>query len=82
MLGSARLLVDSLAKARLKVGLSWRNLAHALDEPADARNWGVLYLGSAQTRAIAMDGEPLIALKAPLFPIVKPKTAFAVGSAM
>lgn len=62
MLGSARLLVDSLAKARLKVGLSWRNLGHALDEPADARNWGVLYLGSAQTRAIARDGEPLIAL--------------------
>ena len=62
MLGSARLLVDSLAKARLKVGLSWRNLGHALDEPADARNWGVLYLGSAQTRAIASDGEPLIAL--------------------
>jgi len=62
VLGSARLLVDSLAKARLKVGLSWRNLGHALDGPADARNWGVLYLGSAQTRAIAGDGEPLIAL--------------------
>jgi DTW domain-containing protein YfiP len=62
VLGTARLLVDSLSKARLKVGLSWRNLAHALAEPADARNWGVLYLGSVQARAMAKEGEALIAL--------------------
>jgi tRNA-uridine aminocarboxypropyltransferase len=65
VLGTARLLVDSLAKARLAVGLSWRNLSHALKEPAEARNWGVLYLGSAQARVLAhnaKDGQPLIAL--------------------
>jgi DTW domain-containing protein YfiP len=47
--------------------LSWRNLGHALKEPADAKDWGVLYLGSAQARKsndgplIAVDrkGEPL-----------------------
>jgi hypothetical protein len=30
------------------IGLSWRNLAHALGTAAESRkNWGVLYLGSA-----------------------------------
>jgi DTW domain-containing protein YfiP len=65
VLGTARLLVETLAHARLSVGLSWRNLAHALREPAEPREWGVLYLGSTHAREqgplVALDrkGEPL-----------------------
>jgi DTW domain-containing protein YfiP len=62
VLGSAGLLVDSLANARLAIGLSWRNLAHALKEPADPHNWGVLYLGSTQTQDLSRVGAPLVAL--------------------
>lgn len=44
LLGSAQILVASLPKARLVVGLSWRNLAAALDEEGvDARRWAVLF---------------------------------------
>jgi DTW domain-containing protein YfiP len=44
VLGSAQILVASLPKAKLVVGLSWRNLAHALDEEGvDARRWAVLF---------------------------------------
>jgi DTW domain-containing protein YfiP len=44
LLGSAQLLVASLPRAQLVVGLSWRNLAHALGEPeADAKRWAVLF---------------------------------------
>ncbi len=59
VLGTARLVVECLANARLVVGLSWRNLGHALKEPADAKDWGVLYLGS--TKASGHLG-PLVAL--------------------
>jgi DTW domain-containing protein YfiP len=62
VLGSARLLVNTLARAHLAVGLSWRNLGHALKQEAEPRNWGVLYLGSAQARAMASRAEPLVAL--------------------
>jgi DTW domain-containing protein YfiP len=62
VLGSAGLLVRSLGRAQLTIGLSWRNLAHALRQPAEPRNWGVLYLGSTQTQDLAPSGEPLIAL--------------------
>ncbi|MDE1148797.1 MAG: DTW domain-containing protein [Azospirillaceae bacterium] len=50
-LGTARLLTLALTRGRLKVGLSWPNLAKALGprpdgrEP-DARRWAVLYMGS------------------------------------
>ncbi len=57
-LGTAGLLVQTLAHAQLAVGLSWRNLGHALKEPAEARNWGVLYLGSAH----ATGQGPLVAV--------------------
>ena len=57
-LGTAGLLVETLANARMVVGLSWRNLAHAVGASADARNWGVLYLGS--THAAGMG--PLVAV--------------------
>jgi DTW domain-containing protein YfiP len=64
-LGTARLVCATLAHARLTIGLSWRNLAHALGAPAEPRNWGVLYLGSAQAATakglVALDrsGAPL-----------------------
>jgi DTW domain-containing protein YfiP len=60
VLGSAGVLVGTLTNAHISVGLSWRNLGHALNAPAEPRNWGVLYLGSAP--AGALQGGPLIAL--------------------
>jgi DTW domain-containing protein len=60
VLGTAGLIAGTLAKARIAVGLSWRNLSHALNAPAEPRNWGVLYLGAAPAHALA--GGPLIAL--------------------
>jgi DTW domain-containing protein YfiP len=62
-LGTAKLVVQTLANAKLVIGLSWRNLGHALNEPADARAWGVLYLGSV--RAVShptAEHSPLLAL--------------------
>jgi DTW domain-containing protein YfiP len=49
LLGSARLASLALANARLRVGLSWPNLAAALKEPKESvhpARWAVLYLGS------------------------------------
>lgn len=44
LLGSAQILTASLPKAQLVVGLSWRNLAHALGEDdVDPRRWAVLF---------------------------------------
>jgi hypothetical protein len=44
ILGSAQIVVASLPKATLVVGLSWRNFAHALgQEGVDARRWAVLF---------------------------------------
>lgn len=53
VLGTARLLTRILSDARVSVGLSWRNLGHALgggneQRDADPRQWGVLYLGAAR----------------------------------
>jgi DTW domain-containing protein YfiP len=53
VLGTARLLARTLSHARLSIGLSWRNLGHALGDwneqrAADPRQWGVLYLGAAK----------------------------------
>jgi hypothetical protein len=63
VLGTARLLAGSLTHAKVVVGLSWRNLAHALGESAEPRDWGVLYLGSTQTKGhtglVAVDGKGL-----------------------
>jgi DTW domain-containing protein len=58
MLGTAGLLRQTLAHAKLSVGLSWRNLGHALGEPGEAKDWGVLYLGSTH----AAGKGPLVAL--------------------
>lgn len=44
VLGSAQLLAASLPKARVVVGLSWRNLGHALGEERPGRTrWAVLF---------------------------------------
>ena len=44
LLGSAQVVTASLPKAKLVVGLSWRNLAHALgEESVDPRRWAVLF---------------------------------------
>ena len=43
LLGSAQILVASLPKAQLVVGLSWRGLGHALGEEVDLRKWAVLF---------------------------------------
>lgn len=59
VLGTAGLLRENLARVTLTVGLSWRNLGHALKEPAEARDWGVLYLGSAHA---TKEKGPLVAL--------------------
>jgi len=44
LLGSAQIVTASLPKAQTVVGLSWRNLAHALGEPeVDPKRWAVLF---------------------------------------
>lgn len=44
MLGSAQILQASLPRAQIVIGLSWRNLAHALgEEQVDAARWAVLF---------------------------------------
>jgi DTW domain-containing protein len=44
LLNSAVLSTLSLKNGSLRVGLSWRNLSHALGEDVDSKEWGVLYL--------------------------------------
>jgi DTW domain-containing protein len=56
-LATAPLTMARLRQARLAVGLSWANLRAALGRPADPKRWAVLYLGSAQPRALALDRE-------------------------
>ncbi|MBM4360171.1 MAG: DTW domain-containing protein [Deltaproteobacteria bacterium] len=44
VLGSAQLVTACLPRARTVIGLSWRNLAHALgEEEVDTRRWAVLF---------------------------------------
>jgi DTW domain-containing protein YfiP len=69
VLGTARLLAHSLADAHVSVGLSWRNLGHALNKSTeqrvvDPRQWGVLYLGGDKPgdNARRLCKDPLIAL--------------------
>jgi DTW domain-containing protein len=52
LLGSAQLLAASLPKTQVVVGLSWRNLGHALGEPEiDPRKWAVLFPDRESTDA-------------------------------
>ena len=62
MLGSAQILAASLPRAKIVVGLSWRNLAHALGEDdVDALRWAVLFPDreAAGNRVVNRAGEPL-----------------------
>jgi hypothetical protein len=44
VLGSAQILTASLPAARIAVGLSWRNLGHALgDDKVDPHGWAILF---------------------------------------
>lgn len=44
LLGSAQIVLASLPKAQLVIGLSWRNLGHALgDEQVNPHKWAVLF---------------------------------------
>jgi hypothetical protein len=44
LLNSARLCNLAIKNSVLRVGLSWRNLSHALGEETDSKEWGVLFL--------------------------------------
>ena len=44
LLNSARLCNLAIKNSVLRVGLSWRNLSHALGEETDSKKWGVLFL--------------------------------------
>jgi DTW domain-containing protein YfiP len=60
LLGSAQILVASLPKAKLVIGLSWRNLAHALgEEEVDVRRWAVLFpdRDSPGNQVVTRDGK-------------------------
>lgn len=74
VLSTAKLICSTLANAKLTVGLSWRNLGHALGTPADGKNWGVLYLGSAHA---AKDKGPLVALDGKGEPLADQRSARA-----
>jgi DTW domain-containing protein len=60
-LGTARLLVERLKNAQLRIGLSWPSLAAALGRAADPHRWAVLYLGSARPAELA-PGRAVVAL--------------------
>jgi DTW domain-containing protein len=62
VLGTARLIAETLADAKVVIGLSWRNLAHAVGGPAETKDWGVLYLGSTQVSGPGSAQAPLIAV--------------------
>lgn len=74
VLNTAGLICSTLANARLAVGLSWRNLGHALGTPADGKDWGVLYLGSARA---AKEKGPLVALDGKGEPLADQRAARA-----
>jgi DTW domain-containing protein YfiP len=57
LLGTARLTAIAFPDAGLKIGLSWRSLAHALGRPAEPRRWAVLYLGSEKAETLAKGRE-------------------------
>jgi DTW domain-containing protein YfiP len=85
VLGTARLLARTLAHARISVGLSWRNLGHALNaqneqRAPDPRQWAVLYLGSGIIGENARHRggkQPLIALDGKGEPLADQDGAFA-----
>lgn len=60
LLGSARLAEFGLSRAKLKIGLSWPNLSKALGREVQAKEWGVLFLGSAKLHSAAPEEAPLV----------------------
>jgi DTW domain-containing protein YfiP len=72
VLSTVKLICSTLANAKLTIGLSWRNLGHALGAPAEAKDWGVLYLGSAHA---TKDKGPLVALDGKGEPLADQRTA-------
>jgi DTW domain-containing protein YfiP len=50
VLGTARLVELEVAGARIRTGLSWRNLDAALGRRAEPREWGVLFQGAKSDR--------------------------------
>lgn len=63
VLGTAHLATLALARCKLTVGLSWASLAAALGEPADPKQWAVLYLGSLRKPLTeAQKRKPLVLL--------------------
>lgn len=62
VLGTAKLIATTLADARVVIGLSWRNLAHAVGDAAEAKDWGVLYLGSTQVKGGKQGPAPVVAV--------------------
>ena len=59
-LGTANLTARTLAKAEVRVGLSWPNLAKALGAEATANRWAVLYLGSGLRTTASASGITLV----------------------
>ena len=53
LLSTARLTLRHLARAKLRVGLSWAGLGHAVDGQADPDRWAILYPGGVTTEAFA-----------------------------
>lgn len=47
LLGSAFVATRSLARAQVKIGLSWPSLSKILGRDVDVSRWGILFLGSA-----------------------------------
>lgn len=60
-LGTARMVELQFAGAQVVTGLSWRNLAAVLKQPADPKDWGVLYQGAKAARP-GKDAPPLVAV--------------------
>ena len=62
VLGSAQIVAASLPKAKIVVGHSWRNLAHALgEEGVDPHRWAVLFpdADAPSNRVLARNGSEI-----------------------
>lgn len=63
LLGTAHLTELAVDRAHVRVGLSWASLSHALGRDVDAKDWGVLYLGSLKKPLTpAQEAAPLVLL--------------------
>lgn len=59
-LGTARLTAMHLAKATLKIGLSWPSLSKILGRTVDPARWAILYLGSSKVAALETDRDVVV----------------------